>query len=183
MRHFGLALLAAFCGPAISSGFAPAPVYKEPPKPKVPELVAALQGTWEVDNNQVMIRGGARLGGRVMMRRQVYIRIHDNLWSYVYSTNGVEREGVKYEMILDPKQTPATLDLRHHNNANGPGGNGAQGAAMQGIVKVEGNTLTFCYSYGGNAERPRNFEANGNQVVWKGGVATSFNTMTLKKVK
>ena len=43
-----------------SSAFAPAPVYREPPKPVVPEIYAAMQGTWEinqnVNNNALMMR-------------------------------------------------------------------------------------------------------------------------------
>ena len=43
-------LLSLFLGAAMTvpgSAFAPAPVYREPPKPKVSEILTALQGTWE----------------------------------------------------------------------------------------------------------------------------------------
>ena len=43
-----LALLTLTGLATMTAAFAPAPVYREPPKPKRMELAAALEGTWEV---------------------------------------------------------------------------------------------------------------------------------------
>ena len=182
--RISLALLALIGLTTISSAFAPAPVYREPPKPKVPELFTALQGTWEI--NQNVNNGLVMRRGLAIQRIQQKIRIQGTTWAYVYNNNGVETESTKYEIVLDPKASPATLDLKQQNQniINGGRFGGAvmvEQIAMKGIVKVEGDTLTFCYVYGYNqaAERPKQFFA-GNQAMPNGVVAM---TMTLKRVK
>jgi uncharacterized protein (TIGR03067 family) len=174
--------LLALAGLATLGSSAPAPVYREPPKSKERELIAALQGTWEVEQN-VNIMGKGR-GGLVVNRFQQRIRIQNTNWGYVNNFNGVETEGVKYQMVLDPKAAPATLDLEQDQNVvfGGLGGVAmVRQAVMKGIVKVEGDTLTFCYCYGhqANAERPKQFLA-GNEIMPNG---TTVMTMKLKRVK
>ncbi len=184
--RISLALLALIGLTTISSAFAPAPVYREPPKPKVPEIYTAMQGTWEINqniNNAMMMRRGI-----AMKRVQQQIRIQGTTWAYIYNNGGVEAESTKYEIVLDPKASPPTLDLKQSNQniwggkGGGPGGmQQIEQIAMKGIVKVEANTLTFCYVYGyqQNAERPKHF-IEGNQVMPNG---TQTMTMTLKRVK
>jgi uncharacterized protein (TIGR03067 family) len=179
-----LALIALAGLATLTPAFTPAPVYREPPKPKVPELYAALQGTWEIEQN---VNVNARAGRMVAIRRvQQRIRIQGTSWTYVNNFNGVETESTKYEIVLDPKAAPATLDLKQANqNLVFGGGLGGQvmveQVAMKGIVRVDGDTLTFCYAYGfqANAERPKQFFA-GNQVMPNG---TTAMTMTLKRVR
>ena len=181
--RISLALLALIGLTTISSAFAPAPVYREPPKPKVPEIYAAMQGTWEINqninNNALMMRRGIAI-----RRATQQIRIQGGTWAYIYNNNGVETESTKYEIVLDPKASPTALDLKQTQNVWNGGGGGAvmvETIAMKGIVKVDGDTMTFCYVYGHqqNAERPKHF-VEGNQVM-PNGVQTM--TMTLKKVK
>ena len=169
-----LSLTLAAAMAATSSAFAPAPVYREPPKPKIPEIVSAIQGTWDYNVN-------ARMAGRGGMVRTIRVRIQDDTWQYIYITNGVEREGVKYHIVLDPKQNPPSFDLEQ-SVVNQPGlalGRNVR-VAMKGIVKVEGDTLTFCYvsGYNQNTTRPRHFD--NNQLMLDG---TRANTMTLQRVK
>ena len=177
-----LALLTLAGLAAVASAYAPAPVYREPPKPKEPELFAALQGTWEIEQNVNM----AMRGGLAIRRVQQKTRIQGTSCGYIFNNNGTEIESTKYQMVLDPKAAPATLDLDQNQNVMVFGGLGGGQAmvkqtVMKGIVKVEGDTLTFCYVYGHqqNAERPKQFFA-GNQVMANG---TTAMTMRLKRVK
>jgi uncharacterized protein (TIGR03067 family) len=185
--RMSLALLALVGLATISFAFAPAPVYREPPKPAVPEIYAAMQGTWEINQtvNNLMMR---KRVGIAIPRIQQQIRIQGSTWAYIYNNNGVETESTKYEIVLDPKASPATLDLKQNQNVvflvGMPGGGQAmvEQIAMKGIVKVEGDTLTFCYVYGHqqNAERPKQFFAGKKQVMPNGVTAM---TMTLKRAK
>ena len=70
---------------------APAPVYREPPKPKLPDVYAAMQGTWEIDQN---VNNGFRGGNRINRASQK-IRIQGGTWAYIYNNNGIETESTK----------------------------------------------------------------------------------------
>jgi len=185
--RISLALL-ALIGLATLGTTAPAPVYREPPKSKVPDIYVAMQGVWEVDQNvnnaMMMRRGGA------IRRVNQKIRIQDTSWTYLYNNgNGADVESTKYQIALDPKASPATLDLKQPNQNIMLGGGFAPAGglvmmeqiAMKGIVKVEGDTMTFCYVYGYNqgAERPKHF-ITGNQIMPNGAQTL---TMTLKRVR
>src|SRR3954470_15323092 len=88
--RISFALLALIGLTTLCSAFTPAPVYREPPKPKVPDDFTALQGTWEIQQNMnnamVMRRGGA------IRRIQQQIRIQGTNWGYIFNNNGVEME-------------------------------------------------------------------------------------------
>jgi uncharacterized protein (TIGR03067 family) len=179
-----LALLALVGLTTISSAFAPAPVYREPPKPKTPDVYALMQGTWEIDQNV-----NAAFKGRMAINRmRQQIRIQGTTWGYIFNNNGTLIESTKYQIVLDPKASPATLDLKQSNQnlvflGGMPGGGVVmvEQVVMKGIVRVDGDKLTFCYvnGYQQNAERPKQFYA-GNQVMPNGVTAM---TMTLKRVK
>ena len=93
--RLSLALLALFGLTTIGSAFAPAPVYREPPPPKVPELYAAMQGTWEISQN--LNNGAMMRGGFAIRRVQQQIRIQGNPAGRTASTNnnGVETESTE----------------------------------------------------------------------------------------
>lgn len=56
----------------------------------------------------------------------------------------------------DPKKSPAEIDLVPQTAGNGP--------TLQGIYKIDGDTLTFCFALG--AERPTEFASPvGSQVM------------------
>ena len=181
VRQAYLALILGVLVATVSSAFAPAPVYREPPKPKVPDVLALMQGTWEVDQN---VNNGFRGGKRIRGVNQ-QIRIQGTTWMHINNFNGVETEGVKYVIALAPKALPAMLDLEHSNQIVFVPGTGqmVEQIAMKGIVKVKGDTLTFCYIHGYelNAERPKHF-GEGNQQMPNGTTVMTM-TMTMKKVK
>ena len=51
-----------------------------------------------------------------------------------------------WEMKIDPKKAPATLDLTQN------------GSALHGIVEITGDTMRVCYRFN-DGERPTTFEA------------------------
>ena len=157
-----------------SAAFAPAPVFREPPKPKAGELFAALQGTWDFERNVNKEGKGKRV--------QYKIRIQDTSWSHVYNNNGIETKDTEYRIVLDPKASPATFDLVRPIQIvlfNG-GMVIPEQIVMKGILEIEGDTLTFCYAngYQENAERPKHFIV-GDRLTPKGWTMT----MTLKRVR
>jgi uncharacterized protein (TIGR03067 family) len=130
-----------------AAAFAPAPVYKEPPKPTRSSLEQAMQGTW---GRELLAKGK---GGppRGVGGRRSRVRIEGTTWRTLLSSPaGEERVGITYEMHLDARRDPPALDLKMPTSSR----------VMRGIVKVEGDRLTFCYTRSENEEdRPKAFTA------------------------
>lgn len=180
-RRYNLSLILGILLAASSSAFAPAPVYREPPKSKVPDLSVAIQGTWEVEQPLVNVNVAIVRRGNFIRRTPQPIRISGTSWAYIFTNNGVETETTKYRMVLDTKATPPTLDLKHTvlvGVLNGPAVMSEQ-IVLKGIVRVDGDMLTFCYVPGTSAARPKQFLA-GNQVMPDGTIA---QTLRLKRIK
>jgi uncharacterized protein (TIGR03067 family) len=119
-----------------AAAFAPAPVYKEPPRPSVPSIERAIQGTWS-------------MAYETKGKRRSRVRIDGKKWTMLSSApGGAVREGFAYEILLDTSRSPAALDLK----------NPARRGAMKGIVKVEEGRLIFCYTRTDSEdERPKAF--------------------------
>jgi uncharacterized protein (TIGR03067 family) len=129
---------------ALAVGIA-APAPKEPPKAEP----ASIVGEWLLESYVQ--------GGKVNEKRG---GMH---FTFDGKTVAVREEGDKaIEYTLDPKAKPAHIDLS------------AGKEAIPGIYKIEGDTLTICFSKGGKADRPTEFvSSDGTAVV----------LMTLKRVK
>ena len=124
---------------AFAMAFNPAPVYKEPPKPVAQAIVTAMQGTWSLSLGSQ---------GKGKSRRRVVIR--DKTWTMPTSmAKGRERDGIDYEILLDTRRSPTTLDLKRNLTSQ---------VTMKGIVKVEGDSIIFCYTNTvSEEERPKAF--------------------------
>jgi uncharacterized protein (TIGR03067 family) len=79
--------------------------------------------------------------------------------------NRAKPEGASYK--ADPKKDPAEIDIIPPPDKKEP--------LLQGIYKLDGDTLTLCFSRGGpGGERPKKFESpEGSEVI----------VMTLKRAK
>jgi len=129
-----------------------APVPKEPPK-KDPGIV----GEWVA---QKMVAGGMELPPP-----------QSGAFTFLFAPDGklIVKEGTKEKpdegsYTVDAKKTPAEIDLV-------PPAQEKLGT-MPGIFKIEGDTLTLCYTLMG--ERPKSFEPPAGAMTM---------LMTLKRVK
>ncbi len=59
---------------------------------------------------------------------------------------------LEWRMKLDPDQTPATFDIQLVSDA------GERAEWVRGIVKVEGDTLTYAFCHISDADRPKSFD-------------------------
>jgi uncharacterized protein (TIGR03067 family) len=133
-----------------------APAAKDPPKKKE----ATIVGEWV---GEKAVAGGMNLP------------IPDGGIVFTFATDGVltVREGNKGmpdtgSYKADPKKDPAEIDLT-------PQPNKQEEVTLQGIYKLDGDTLTLCFRHGApGTERPTNFESPaGSDVI----------VMTLKRKK
>ena len=123
-------------GVALSLGFAPAPVFREP---KPSHLLATMQGTWEMT-------------GRPKGATRIFVRIQKNTWMYVFVTGDVESEGTPSTIVLGNQLGNATIDLKLSTvNRN----------VLRAILRMEDDRLTVCHSPK-SGERPTEFEHGGN---------------------
>jgi uncharacterized protein (TIGR03067 family) len=166
-------LLAALAVMILGTGFAPAP----PPRPyrQPRDLLKALQGTWQlVSTERADGKGTAPRKGPMM-----HVRIEGKSWSFVNNPPGpggpARASGISYELKLDASKSPAHMDLIRSLPVNQPTTTPPPRPTVSGIVKVEGDTVKFCYAPGlrGDGARPASFDK----------MAAGQMLMTLKRVK
>jgi uncharacterized protein (TIGR03067 family) len=135
-----------------------APNLKEPPK-KAPEIV----GQWVLEKMNL----GGKEAGRAAIE-MVYEFTADGQW--LIRREGVAMKSAPREVKYDAKASPPTIDVIYSQAAAGKGGPSRN---MLGIYKVDGDSLTICFS-GPDGERPTTFDSpDGSRVMM----------MTLKRAK
>jgi uncharacterized protein (TIGR03067 family) len=114
-----------------------APALKDPPKKEV-----NIVGEWVVESQT---SGGAVVKSPAP---QTYTFSADGTWTVTRGGKGIGKGARSY--VLDKTTSPASIDLKTNPAAARP--------SMTGIVKVEHDVLTLCYSRGGE-DRPTKFES------------------------
>ena len=142
-------------GLAIAIG---APAIKDPP----PKKDAGIYGEWVV---QTMMMGGKQ--NAKPPAEMIYQFTPEGQW--LIRREGATAKSVPRDIKVDAKASPATINVVYPQPAAG----GAAPRGMLGIYKIDGDTLTLCFSPGGG-ERPTAFESpDGARVM----------LMTLKRAK
>ena len=119
-----------------------APEVKDPPKKEEPTIV----GSWKAESGMA---GGMKLP--LPDSGVTFTFAADGKVTVIEGTEGKADTGT-YK--LDAKKSPMTLDLIPPEEK--------KGKIAQGIVKVEGDTLTICFAKEG--DRPTAFEAKEGQA-------------------
>jgi len=114
-----------------------APALKDPPKKDV-----NIVGEWVVESQT---SGGAMTKSAIP---QTYTFAADGTWTVARGGKAMGKINRTY--TLDKTTNPASIDLKTSAAAARP--------SMLGIVKVEHDVLTLCYSRGGE-DRPTKFES------------------------
>jgi uncharacterized protein (TIGR03067 family) len=148
------------------TGFSPAPFPRTERKREVDDMTA-LQGTYRVvEYGRPNMGGGAAL----IRRTEMKVQISGNKWTFQFNDGNAWVSSTSYEMKLQPRTFPRSLDMTY--NAND------YVLTMKGIYRIEGRKLTVAYatSYSGarfgampmDGERPTNFEnLSGNAMLMK----------------
>jgi uncharacterized protein (TIGR03067 family) len=106
-----------------------------------------------------MTRAGEAAPADVM--KAATFQIEGDTFTVRFNKDGKE-EGKRATIVLDPAQKPTAIDL---TPKDGPDA----GKPMLGILKVEKDTVTICWTdQAGKAERPKDFSStkeNGNLLI------------------
>src|SRR5262245_33942136 len=120
-----------------------APALKDPPKKEV-----NIVGEWVVESQ---ISGGTMVKSATP---QTYTFSADGTWTV--TRNGRAMGKTSRSFTVDKTTIPASIDLKTNTAAARP--------SMTGIVKVEHDVLTLCYSRGGE-DRPTKFESPEDSTI------------------
>lgn len=130
-----------------------APALKDPPNQNV-----NLAGEWVVESR---VRGGRPVVSSVV---QKYLFSADGKWTQTTTRAKITPELTR-TFTIDHSKRPAPIDMKRSAAATT--------AAYIGIIKVEGDTMTLCYSIN-QADRPAKFESPENSGIY---------LLVLKRVK
>lgn len=103
---------------------------------------ASIQGIWQI----VSLQDGGRTAPDEVLEGAQWLITGDK----IVQKGGGQTMELSY--VLDPSETPHWIDLKHDDRR------------MLGIYKLEGDTLTVCFSEGRNEERSTAFESQPESV-------------------
>jgi uncharacterized protein (TIGR03067 family) len=122
-----------------------APALKDPPKKEI-----NIAGEWIVESQTT---GGQALKTTVERR---YTFTADGKWSMSNNKAKAKAASITRTYAIDTKTTPASIDMKASAALAQPN--------MLGIIKVQGDTLTLCYSRNGE-DRPTAFESPEDSTI------------------
>lgn len=137
MRRLDLLLIVLLVGPVRAD---------DAPVPTKEQMLARLQGVWQP---QRMERGG----NRESVGKEVRLSIKDGHW--MFGKLDVA------DIEIDPATHPMIIDLRVKVDL----AEAEKGQTMEGIFKIEGDTLTCCFSRSrgqSDKQRPADFVTRGD---------------------
>mgnify|MGYP000567540699 CR=1 FL=1 len=121
-----------------------APALKDPPKQEV-----KLAGEWIVESQ---VTGGRPLNSKLVRR---YIFSAEGKWTMT-SAKGKATPTLTRTFTIDATKKPPMIDMKLSAAATAN--------AYTGILKIEGDTMTLCYSRNAD-ERPTQFESPQDSTV------------------
>lgn len=117
-----------------------APALKDPPKKEL-----KIEGEWVVESQ---VNGGRHLKSSIERR---YIFSGDGKWTMTSSkAKAKNAPSLTRTYVIDGSTNPPSIDMKTSSGLTQPN--------MIGIIKVDGDTLTLCYSRSGE-DRPKTFES------------------------
>jgi uncharacterized protein (TIGR03067 family) len=117
-----------------------APALKDPPKKEL-----QIEGEWVVESQ---VTGGRSLKSPIECH---YIFSTDGKWIVTASNAKVKvPPSLMQTYVINTKTTPASIDMRTSAGLDQPN--------MVGVIKVDRDTLTLCYSRNGE-DPPKTFES------------------------
>lgn len=123
-----------------------APALKDPPKKEL-----KIEGDWVVESQ---VTGGRPLKSSI---ERHYIFSADGKWTMTSArAKAKNAPSLARTYAIDASTNPASIDMKTSSGLTQPN--------MVGIVKIDGDTLTLCYSRAGE-ERPRTFESPENSSI------------------
>lgn len=119
---------------------AAAPDREDPsPKPKTKSVHEQLVGDWRLMNLVVGGRAEQKEGGTILTITPTEIQVTER---------GQRNPQDDASYHLDTQKNPVQIDIVPKRDGD---------MKVQGIVKVEGDTLTLCFPFGGEGMRPAEF--------------------------
>ncbi len=110
-----------------------------------------VAGTWNVTG---VIDGGKKVPDEIFTKVKIAITFKDG--KYSASTDGKEEEAGTY--TINAKTKPAQIDLLPTTGKD-------KGKAQLGLIKIDGEVMTFAATKNGDKDRPKNFEGGDNITV------------------
>ncbi len=117
------------------------------PKEKAKPLQEQVLGEWRLVKSTVGGREDNEKAGTLLVVTSTELHIHEK---------GERNPGEDASYRLDADKKPAAIDLVPKRDGN---------QKIEGILRVEGDTLTLCFPHAGRGSRPTEFVSPNNSQV------------------